>query len=96
MAINNGINPWNGRQADLHTGYLYDMKSIEEVRSAFEKMTRYILKWYVTVNNYAEYLTSYHAPHAGLSISMEAAWKGVWTVLPAGVSITPTAAPPRV
>jgi pyruvate-formate lyase len=70
MAINNGINPWNGRQAEVHTGYLYDMKSIEEVRDAFEKMVRYVFKWHVTVNNYAEYLTSYHAPHAGLSISM--------------------------
>ncbi len=71
MAINNGINPWNGRQAELKTGYLYEMNNIDEVRDAFEKMARYILKWYVTVNNYTEYLTAYYAPHAGLSISME-------------------------
>jgi formate C-acetyltransferase len=71
MAINNGINPLNGKQAPVHTGYLYEMNSIEEVRAAYEKMADYMLKWYVTVNNYAEYLTAYHMPHADLSISME-------------------------
>ena len=71
MAMNDGVNPMNGRQAELHTGYLYDMKSIEEVREAYKKMADYILKWYVTINNYAEYLSPYNFPHAALSISME-------------------------
>ena len=71
MAINNGINPWNGNKAPIHTGYLYEMTRIDEVREAFRKMSEYVLGWYVTINNYAEYLTSYHAPHAALSISME-------------------------
>jgi len=71
MAINNGINPFNGKQCSLKTGYLYDMKSFEEVRAAVKAMCSYILKWLVTMNNYTEYLTMYHAPHAGLSISIE-------------------------
>jgi len=37
MAINNGKNPFNGEQASLKTGYLYEMTSIEEVRDASQK-----------------------------------------------------------
>lgn len=71
MALNNGVNPYNGQQCKLKTGYLYDMKSFEEVKAAVESMARYILKWQVTVNNYTEYLTTYLCPHAALSISIE-------------------------
>jgi formate C-acetyltransferase len=71
MAINNGINPASGKQAPVRTGYLYEMNSIEEVREAYEKMTDYLLKWLVTINNYAEYLVGYNMPQPFLSISME-------------------------
>ena len=71
MAINNGINPLTGAQAPVRSGYLYEMTSIEQVRDAYEKLTDYLFKWYITINNYAEYLVGYHMPHAGLSISME-------------------------
>ncbi len=71
MAINNGVNPFNGEQASLKTGYLYEMESIEEVRAAVEKMGRYIMKLYVSTNNYAEMLTAPLSPEAALSISIE-------------------------
>jgi pyruvate formate-lyase/glycerol dehydratase family glycyl radical enzyme len=71
MAINNGVNPYNGKQASLKTGYLYEMKSMDEVMAAVKAMSSYILKLYVSINNYTEYLTTYHAPHAALSISMD-------------------------
>ncbi|NLB29086.1 MAG: hypothetical protein GX823_02505 [Clostridiales bacterium] len=71
MSINNGINPLNGKQAPVQSGYLYEMSSIEEVRSAYEKLVDYCQKWYVTINNYAEYLIPYNMPQPGLSISME-------------------------
>jgi pyruvate formate-lyase/glycerol dehydratase family glycyl radical enzyme len=71
MAINNGVNPINGESGGLKTGYLYDMKSMDEVRSAVKAQASYLLKWAITMNNYAEYLTFHHAPHAGLSISIE-------------------------
>ncbi len=71
MAINNGINPKNGAQARLHTGYLYEMETFEDVKKAVADMVRYINKLHVSMNNYTEYLTTYHAPHAALSISME-------------------------
>ncbi|MDR3149409.1 MAG: pyruvate formate lyase family protein, partial [Oscillospiraceae bacterium] len=70
MALNNGINPMNGKQAPVQSGYLYEMNSIEEVQEAYRKLSEYMLNWYVTVNNYAEYLAGYNLPYAMLSISM--------------------------
>ncbi|MDR2605937.1 MAG: hypothetical protein LBC38_01485, partial [Oscillospiraceae bacterium] len=54
----------------LQTGYLYEMNSIEEVQEAYKKMSKYLLDWYVTINNYAEYLAGYNLPYAMLSMSM--------------------------
>lgn len=71
MALNNGINPMNGRQAPVHTGYLYEMNSIEEVREAYRKMTDYIFNWHITMNNYTEYYLPYFWPQPGLSISID-------------------------
>lgn len=71
MAINDGKNPYNGEQCSIHTGYLYDMKSFEEVREAWRTLARYFLKAQVSLNNYLEYLVQYHTPHPMLSISLD-------------------------
>jgi pyruvate formate-lyase/glycerol dehydratase family glycyl radical enzyme len=71
IAINNGVNPFNGEECSIKNGYLYEMKSLEEVKAAFKAVARYIVKAQVSVNNYTEYLTMYHAPLPSLSISME-------------------------
>ncbi|MDR2196424.1 MAG: hypothetical protein LBO07_00445 [Coriobacteriales bacterium] len=71
MAINNGINPLNGEQASIQTGYLYEMNSIEEVREAVERMGRHIMKLFLSINNYADYVGRYTTTEAPLSISME-------------------------
>jgi formate C-acetyltransferase len=71
MAINNGINPINGEQATLRTGYLYEMKSIEEVREAVRKMGEHIMKLFLSINNYADYIGRYTTTQASLSISMD-------------------------
>ncbi len=71
MALNNGINPYNGKQASLQTGYLYDMQSIEEVREAIAKMGEYIMRMYISINNYAEAMAQYSATQTALSISIE-------------------------
>jgi len=70
-ALNNGVNPMNGAQGGLKTGYLYDMKSFDEVRAAYKTQFDYLHKWSVTIQNYCEYITMHHAPHAALSISIE-------------------------
>ena len=71
MAVNNGKNPFNGEQSSLKTGYLYDMTSIEQVRDAVAQMGEYIMKLFITMNNYAEYCSMQYCPQAALSISME-------------------------
>ena len=71
MAINDGTNPFNGEQCSIHTGYLYDMKSFDEVKEAWRRLASYFLKAQVSLNNYLEYLVQYHTPHPMLSISIE-------------------------
>ena len=71
MAINNGINPFNGEQASVTTDYLYNMTSIEQVRDAVEKLATYVMRLFISINNYAEYIGYYHLTQPMLSISME-------------------------
>jgi formate C-acetyltransferase len=70
-ALNNGINPFNHEECRIKTGYLYEMKSFEEVQEAYKKIAAYFTKAQVSINNYTEYLHMYHAPLIALSISME-------------------------
>ena len=73
MAINNGINPMNGRQApkEYCSGYLYEMKSMEEVKAAYEKLTNWMFTWIATLNNYCEHEYTRLFPFPNLSISTE-------------------------
>ena len=73
MAINNGINPMNGRQAPAEycSGYLYEMKSMEEVKAAYEKLTKWMFTWIATLNNYCEHEYTRLFPFPNLSISTE-------------------------
>ncbi|MBR2738049.1 MAG: hypothetical protein IKD88_04985 [Lachnospiraceae bacterium] len=70
-ALNDGKNPMNGHQSPIHTGFLYDMTSIEEVREAWRKLAEYYQKAQVSINNYLEYLVKIYMPHAILSISID-------------------------
>ena len=70
-ALNNGTNPMTGASGGLKTGYLYDMKSFEEVKEAWRAQFNYFHKWSVTMQNYCEYMTIWHCPNAALSISLE-------------------------
>ena len=71
MAINDGRNPYNGEQASIHTGFLYEMNSIEEVREAVRKMAYHCMNLLVSVANFAESVSQFSAPEAILSISIE-------------------------
>ena len=72
MAINNGTNPINGAQVPEHlrSGYLYDMKSMDEVKAAFEKIATWMLTWSATLNNYTEHEYPRLYPFPNLSISV--------------------------
>jgi len=71
VALNNGVNPMTGDGGGLKTGYLYDMKSFDEVKAAYKAQFDYLHKWSVTMQNYIEYITMHCAPHAALSLSIE-------------------------
>lgn len=70
-ALNDGKNPYNGVQCPVHTGYLYEMNSIEEVREAFRRICEYSVNWLITLNNYTEQFLPYFWPEPGLSISVD-------------------------
>ncbi|NLD36580.1 MAG: hypothetical protein GX654_06895 [Desulfatiglans sp.] len=71
MAINDGINPYNGERCPIHTGYLYDMKSIEEVKEAFTAVARYIVRAQVSIDNYLEYIFMNNMIFPIVSISVD-------------------------
>ena len=70
-ALNDGKNPFTGAQSTLHTGYLYDMKDIEEVKNAWAALAEYYLRAQVSINNYAEYMLAIYGTQVGMSISIE-------------------------
>jgi formate C-acetyltransferase len=71
QAIGNGVNPLNGKKGGLETGYLYEMKSFEEVRAAFEKQLRYFLDWHFTIGNVLEYIGNPAMPIPVASATMD-------------------------
>ena len=72
MAINDGTNPINGARVPEHlrSGYLYDMKSMDEVKAAFEKICTWMMNWSATLNNYTEHEYPRLFPFPNLSISV--------------------------
>ena len=73
MALNNGINPMNGAKCPdkVCSGYLTDMKSMDEVRAAFEKICDWMMTWSATLNNLTEHEYPRLFPFPNLSISTE-------------------------
>jgi pyruvate formate-lyase/glycerol dehydratase family glycyl radical enzyme len=62
LAINNGINPIDGKQAGLATGYLYDFNSFEQVKEAYRKQIEFFTDWHITVNNTWELVNQHVMP----------------------------------
>jgi len=73
MAINNGINPINGAQCPekIRSGYLYEMKTMDEVRAAYEKICTWMMTWSASLNNLTEHEYPRLYPFPNLSISTE-------------------------
>jgi formate C-acetyltransferase len=57
-------------QAGPHTGYLYDMKSIDEVMAAYKTQMEYWTTWYATLVNIHEDVTRREIPQPVISASM--------------------------
>jgi formate C-acetyltransferase len=71
VAINNGINPLTGKQGPIQCGYLYDMKSFDEVKEAYEKTVNYYADWQVTMTNFYELLAAEMTPLPIVSATMD-------------------------
>jgi formate C-acetyltransferase len=71
MAINNGTNPFNGEQCPIQHGYLYEMESLDEVKAALADLFDWAYRWFVTMNNYTEYIYQQVCPHATLSLAID-------------------------
>jgi formate C-acetyltransferase len=77
QAINNGENPKrdeNGKtsgQTGLATGYLYDMKSFDDVLDAVKKQMDYFVDWHIAFTNIHEYVVAENAPLPVISAVMD-------------------------
>jgi formate C-acetyltransferase len=73
MAINNGINPFNGEQVapEHQHGFLYEMESLDQLKAALADLFDWAYRWFVTMNNYTEYIYQQVAPHASLSMTID-------------------------
>jgi formate C-acetyltransferase len=67
MALNDGLNPVNGAQSKIHSGYLYEMTSIEEVREAIRKQIEHTLMLVTSACNHMEYMVKGRVYYASLS-----------------------------
>ena len=71
MAINDGVNPFNGAQCPVHRGHLYEMQSMDEVKDAFRETLEFLIRAGASFNNYFEATAIPLLPNPILSISME-------------------------
>jgi len=70
-AINNGINPKNGKECGLKTGYLYEMETFEDVLAAFKTQAEYFVNWVITMDNVWEEVNMREMPMPTLSAMLE-------------------------
>ena len=95
-AINNGTNPWHAkgapesRRTGPATGYLYDMKSMDEVLEAYRQQIEYFAKWQVTMVNCYEYIYAERMPMPLLSATVEGCMESGLDVMWGGSKYTNT------
>lgn len=71
VALNDGVNPLNGKQSGLHTGKLSEMTSFDQVLDAYKKQSDYFVQWHISLNNMAEYFTQRLLPIPALSVTLD-------------------------
>ena len=71
VALNDGVNPLNGKQSGLHTGKLSEMTSFDQVMDAYKKQNDYFVQWHISLNNMAEYFTQRLLPIPALSVTLD-------------------------
>jgi pyruvate formate-lyase/glycerol dehydratase family glycyl radical enzyme len=71
LALNNGVNPANGKQCGPKTGDLAGFKTFEEVKEAYVKQINHFVDWHVTLINMCETITLKYAPAPLLSMVVD-------------------------
>jgi pyruvate formate-lyase/glycerol dehydratase family glycyl radical enzyme len=96
LAINNGFNPMPGRdgklggQTGLPTGYLYEMKTFDDVLNAVKKQMEYFVKWQVSLINIYEYVASEHMQLPLLSATIDGCMESGKDVMKGGAKYNST------
>ena len=71
ISINNGINPRNDAVCAPQLGYLYEMKSFEDVKEAVRKNTDVFMNWLCTVSSCTEFYHMREYPVPALSVMLD-------------------------
>lgn len=71
MALNNGTNPTTKEQSSVHTGFLYEMENIDQVKDAWYKIAEYTLRAVMSMNNLCEHIIQHYTPYLSLSAFMD-------------------------
>jgi pyruvate formate-lyase/glycerol dehydratase family glycyl radical enzyme len=96
LAINNGRNPMPGKdgkyggQVGLPTGYLYEMKTFDDVLNAVKKQIEYFVNWHVSLVNTWEYVASEHMQLPLLSATVDGCMESGQDVMNGGAKYNST------
>jgi formate C-acetyltransferase len=96
LGINNGYNPFRGSdgklggQAGLPTGYLYEMKTFDEVLDAVKKQIEYFVNWHISLVNTWEYIASEHMQLPLLSATIDGCMESGRDVMKGGAKYNST------
>jgi formate C-acetyltransferase len=71
ITLNNGINPFTGKQVSIKTGDPRDFRSYDELYNAFKKQLNYIVNQKVLVSNYIDRMFAKYSPATFLSVVIE-------------------------
>ncbi|MDR3365156.1 MAG: hypothetical protein LBS91_09500 [Clostridiales Family XIII bacterium] len=71
MLVNNGINPFTGKDSGFGTGHLYDYKNFGEVMEAYKKQIDHYVNWQITMTNLFFVVMKEKMPLPGASATME-------------------------
>jgi len=70
VALNDGRAPGSDVQSGLHTGYLKDMTSFDQVLEAYKKTVEYFIGWHISCTNIFEMVASEYMPYPVVSATM--------------------------
>jgi pyruvate formate-lyase/glycerol dehydratase family glycyl radical enzyme len=96
LGINNGYNPFPGPdgklggQVGLPTGYLYEMRTFDDVLNAVKKQIEYFVNWHISLVNTWEFIASEHMQLPLLSATIDGCMESGKDVMQGGAKYNST------